>query len=220
MIFISLLFNVILNFQSTKMILGFNIFSIFILSILIYAKFYTKFSLNLRYNITQHKCLLLWLFNCCHFKFHILIVLFCIKCLQLPRLKAKSYIYFISLEFCELIRENCDEFVSFILNALFYIAILIYFSLHAVFLLTLKFFSHISFIYAFCNRKVLMFLSFLTFLFAIFNNSPYSTYVYDFCIVSFDVIRPLPGLGDKQGFTKFLTILPVLLVLLLQLISM
>ena len=65
-----------------------------------------------------------------------------------------------------------------------------------------------------------MFLSFLTFLFAIFNSSPYSTYVYDFCIVSFDVIRPLPGLGDKQGFTKFLTILQVLLVLLLQLISM
>ena len=52
------------------------------------------------------------------------------------------------------------------------------------------------------------FLSFLTFLFAIFNNSPYSTYAYNFYTVSFDVIRPLGGLCDKQGFTKFLTILP------------
>ena len=156
----------ILNFQSTKMILGFNIFCIFILFIWVYAKFYTKFSLNLTYNITQHKCFLLWLFNCfcfCQdfklqtftFKFLILIILFCIKCLQLSRLKAKCYIYFISLEFCELTRENCDEFLSFILNALFYIAILNYFSLHALFSLTLKIFSHtFSFIYAFCNHKV------------------------------------------------------------------
>ena len=52
MILITLLFNVILNFQSTKMILGFNIFSIFILFILSYAKFYTKFGLDLTYNIT------------------------------------------------------------------------------------------------------------------------------------------------------------------------
>ena len=50
-----------------------------------------------------------------------------------------------------------------------------------------------------------MFLSLLKFLFAIFNNSPYSTCVNNFCIVSFDVIRPLWGLCDKQGFTKFLT---------------
>ena len=123
MIFITLLFNVILNFQLTKIILGFNIFSIFILFILIYAKFYTKFSLNLTYNITQHKCFLLWLFNCFYLcqvfkiawiinptdstfslKFLIFIILFCIKCLQLPRLKVKCYIYFISLEFCEHIR--------------------------------------------------------------------------------------------------------------------
>ena len=75
--------------------------------------------------------------------------------------------------------------------------------------LTSKIFSHIfSFIYALCNHKVLTFLSFLTFLFAIFNNSPDSTYVYNFYIVSFDVIRRLGGLSDKQGFTKFLTILP------------
>ena len=153
------------------MILNFNIFSIFILFILIYEKFYTK--LILTYNITQ------------------------------------CYIYFISLEFCELNREKCDECLSFILNAMFYIVILIYFSLHAVFSLTLKIFSHIfSFIYAFCNHKVLTFLSFLTFLSAIFNNSPYSTYVYNFYIVSFDLIRPLQELCDKKGFTKFLTILP------------
>ena len=153
------------------MILNFNIFSIFILFILIYRKFYTK--LILTYNITQ------------------------------------CYIYFISLEFCELTRENCDEFPSFILNAMFCIVILIYFSLHAVFSLTLKIFSHIfSFIYAFCNHKVLTFLSFLTFLSAIFNNSPYSTYVYNFYIISFDLIRPLGELCDKKGFTKFLTFLP------------
>ena len=29
-----------------------------------------------------------------------------------------------------------------------------------------------------------------------------------FGIVSSDVIRPIPGLRDKQGFNKFLTILP------------
>ena len=64
--------------------------------------------------------------------------------------------------------------------------------------------------HAFCNHKVLIFLSFLTFLFAIFNNNPYSTYVNNFSIVSFDIIRPLRigRLCDKQGFTKFLTILP------------
>ena len=52
------------------------------------------------------------------------------------------------------------------------------------------------------------FLSFLTFLFAIFNNSPYGTYVYNFCTVSFHVIRSMRGLCDNQGFTNFLTILP------------
>ena len=154
------------------MILGFNIFSIFIQFILIYAKFYTKFSLNLTYNITQHKCFLLSPFNCFYicqifkiawiisqkgstftFKFLISIILICIKCLQLSRLKVKCYIHFISIKICELIRENCDEFPTFILSALFYIVILIYFSLHAVFSLTLKTFSHIfSFIYTFCNH--------------------------------------------------------------------
>ena len=41
-----------------------------------------------------------------------------------------------------------------------------------------------------------------------FNNSPYGTYVYNFCIVSFHVIRSMRGLCDNQGFTNFLTILP------------
>ena len=61
MIFFILLLDVVLMFDGTKMVLGFNIFSIFILFILIYVKFYTKFSLNLTYNITQHKCFLSWL---------------------------------------------------------------------------------------------------------------------------------------------------------------
>ena len=124
----------------------------------------------------------------------------CIKCLQLSRLKAKCYRHFISIKISKLIRENCDEFLSFILNALFYIVILIYFSLHAMFSLTLKTFSHIfSFIYTFCNHKVLTLLSLLTFLFTILNNSPYSMHVYNFCIVSIHVIR----LCGKQGFTNF-----------------
>ena len=90
-----------------------------------------------------------------------------------------------------------------------FIAILIYFSLHAVFSLTLKIFSSfLSFIFAFFNHNVLTVLLFLKFLLAIFNSSPYSTYVYNFCIVSFDVIRPLQGFCYKQGFTKFLKILP------------
>ena len=46
MVFITLFFNVILNSQLTKMILGFIIFSIFILFILVFAKFYTNFSLK------------------------------------------------------------------------------------------------------------------------------------------------------------------------------
>ena len=147
MILITLLFNVILNFQSIKMILGLNIFSSFILSILIYAKFYTNFSLSLTYYISQHKCFLFWFFDCFYFcqvfkiawviyqvdststfKFLVLIILFRIKCLQLSRFKVKCYSYCISLEFCELIREKCDEFLSFILHVLFYTKILTYFS--------------------------------------------------------------------------------------------
>ena len=47
----------------------------------------------------------------------------------------------------------------------------------------------------------------MTFLFATFNNSPHITDVYNFCIASFHVIRPMRGLCDRQGFTNFLTIL-------------
>ena len=68
-----------------------------------------------------------------NFRFLVLIALFCMKCLQLSRLKAKCCRYFISLEFCELIRKKCDEFLSFILHAIFYITILIYFSSNVVF---------------------------------------------------------------------------------------
>ena len=87
------------------------------------------------------------------------------KCLQLSMFKAKDYRYIISLEFCELVREKCDEFLSSILHALFYTVILIYFSLdvvssliknflsHVVFS-NLKIFSHIFSYYAFCNHKV------------------------------------------------------------------
>ena len=37
---------------------------------------------------------------------------------------------------------------------------------------------------------------------AIFNNSPHSIYVNNCCIVSFDVIRPLGGICDKQVLTE------------------
>ena len=39
-------------------------------------------------------------------------------------------------------------------------------------------------------------------------DQPLSTYVNNFSIVSFDIIRPLRRLFDKKSFTKFLTILP------------
>ena len=95
------------------------------------------------------------------------------------------------------------------MNALFYVATLIYFSLHAVSSRTLKNWSHVfSVIYALCNHKVLTSLSFLTFLFAVLHNSTYSTYVYNPYIVSFDIIRPLGGICDKQGFNRFLTTSP------------
>ena len=95
-------------------------------------------------------------------KTFVLIVLFCTKCEQLSRFKAGFYRYFVSLEFCEIIS---DKFLSFILHLLFYTAILIYFLLHVMFSLNLKIFSYIfSYIYAFCNHKVLPFF----FVFSIF----------------------------------------------------
>ena len=56
----------------------------------------------------------------------------------------------------------------------------------------------------FVITKYWLFYWFLTFnTFIVFN----STYVNNFSIVSFDIIRPLRRLCDKQGFTQFLTIL-------------
>ena len=108
------------------------------------------------------------------------------------------------------------------MHALLYTVILIIFLLHVEFSVNLKIFSDFSgYICAFFNHKLLTFLSFLIFLSTKFNNNPYSTCVNSFYIVSFDVIKPLRGLCNKQGFTKFLTILPnCSVVILFQLISM
>ena len=145
----------------------------------------------------QHKYFLLWFFILMFFifkivwvisqtdptstsKFLVFILLLSIKYLQLKKFTAKSYIYFISLEFCEPIRENCDELLSFILHGLFYTVILMYSSLHIVFLLSLKVFSCVfNHTYAFCKYKTLNLLLFLTILFTIFNNSPHNIYVND-----------------------------------------
>ena len=61
---ITLLFHVILNFQSTKIILAFNIFRIFNLITLTYMKCYTNFSSSLTNYMNQHKYFLSWFFNC------------------------------------------------------------------------------------------------------------------------------------------------------------
>ena len=90
------------------------------------------------------------------------------------------------------------------LHVLFYTKILTYFSVHVIFSLNLNTFPHIlSYIDAFCNRKALPFLMFLTFLFLIFNNSPHSTYANNFSIVSFDVIRPLRRVCDNKVLQNF-----------------
>ena len=62
-ILITLLFHVILNFQSTKMILAFNVFSIFNLITVTYMKYYTNWSRSLTNYINQHKYFLLWFFD-------------------------------------------------------------------------------------------------------------------------------------------------------------
>ena len=164
-----------MNFQSTKIILGLNIFAIFILFTLIYAKFYTNFSVNLTYYIS------LWFFNCFYFcnilkitwvinqidftstsKFLVLIVFFSLNCPQLTTFKARYYRHFIGLNFCELIWEKFDEFLSFILHALFCAVILIYSSLNVVSFLNLKMFSYIfSYMCAFCKHKILAYCCFL-----------------------------------------------------------
>ena len=61
---IALLFHVVLNFQSTKMILIFNIFTILNLITLTYTKCYTNLSRDLTNYINQQKYFLIWLFNC------------------------------------------------------------------------------------------------------------------------------------------------------------
>ena len=63
---ITLLLHVILDFMSTKMILVFNIFSIFNLNTFTYMKCYINLSRNLTNYINQHKDFLLRFFNCFH----------------------------------------------------------------------------------------------------------------------------------------------------------
>ena len=125
------LFHVVLNFQSTKMILVFNIFSIFNLITLTYTKCYTNLSRNLTNYINQQKYFLIWFFNCFYLcqvikiawiinrknftfatKFIFLIGLISIKCLQSTKFKVKCYRCFINLKFSESIRNKCDEYPS------------------------------------------------------------------------------------------------------------
>ena len=128
---ITLLFCVILNFQSTKMILAFNIFSIFNLITLTYMKCYTNLSRSLTNYMNQHKYSLLWFFNCSYpcqvikiswvmnrknftsaTKFIFLIGLISVKCLQSAKSKVKCYRYFINSRFSEFIRKTYDEYLS------------------------------------------------------------------------------------------------------------
>ena len=123
---ITLLFDVILNFQSTKMIFVFIVLSIFS-----FIKCYTNLSRNLTNYINQHKYFLLWFFNCFYLcqviktawiinrkiftfdtKFIFLIGLSSVKCLQLTKFKVKCYRCFINLKFSESIRKKCDEHPS------------------------------------------------------------------------------------------------------------
>ena len=128
---ITLLFHVVLNFQSTKMILVFNIFSIFNLITLAYMKCYPNLSRNLTNYINQHKYFLIWLFNCFYLyqvikiariinrknftfatEFIFLNGLIFIKCLQSTKFKVKCCRCFINLMFFESIRKNFDEYPS------------------------------------------------------------------------------------------------------------
>ena len=98
---ITLLFHVNLYFQSTKMVLAFNIFNIFSLITLNYLKFYTNLNRSLTNYINQQKHFLLWFINCLYLcrvikiawvinrknftsatKFIFLIGLILVKCLQ------------------------------------------------------------------------------------------------------------------------------------------
>ena len=121
---ITLLFHVVLNFQSTKMILVFNIFSIFNLITLTYPKCYTNLSRNLKNYINQQKYFLIWFYNCFYLcqvikfawiinrknftfatKFIFLIGLISIKCLQSTKFKVKRYRCFINLKHFRIFRS-------------------------------------------------------------------------------------------------------------------
>ena len=90
-------------------------------------KCYTNLSRRLTNYINQHKCFLLWFFNCFYLcqvfriawvinrksfnsasKFFFLIGLISANCLQSTKFKVKCYRYFINLDFCESIRKKCD----------------------------------------------------------------------------------------------------------------
>ena len=128
---ITLLFLVVLNFQSTKMILVFNIFSIFDLITLTYTKCYTSLSRNLTNYINQQKYFLTWFFNCFYLcqvikigwtinrknftfatKFIFVIGLISINCLKSTKFKVKCYKCLINLKFSESIRKKRDEYPS------------------------------------------------------------------------------------------------------------
>ena len=121
---ITLLFHVILNFQSTKMILAFNIFGILILITLTFMKCYINLSRNLTNYINQ-QIFLLCFFNCFYLckviknawiinrknftfatKFVFLVGLISVKCLQSRKFKIKCYRYFLNLKFSESIRKD------------------------------------------------------------------------------------------------------------------
>ena len=128
---ITLLFHVILNFQSTKMILAFNIFRIFNLITLTYMKCYNNFGRSLTNYMNRHKYFLSWFFNCFYprqvikiawvmngknftsaTKFIFLIGLISANCLQSTKSKVKCYRYFINSKFSEFIRKTYDEYPS------------------------------------------------------------------------------------------------------------
>ena len=91
-------------------------------------------------------------------KFLVLVIILSIKCLQLTKFKSRCYKYFINLDFCELIKEKCEEVVSLILNTLFSTAIPIYSSVHVLFFLNSKVFSYsFSYIVPFVRIKYLLF---------------------------------------------------------------
>ena len=123
---ITLLFHVILNLQSTKMILVFSMFNSITLT---YMKCCTNLSRNLTNYINQDKYILLWFFNCsylCHVikiawipnqknftfatKFIFLIGLISVKCLQSTKFKVKCYRCFINLKFSDSIGKKCDKY--------------------------------------------------------------------------------------------------------------